>query len=330
MPGERSQVQDSPQGAVVALGTVQPAGASARVVGDRGQAGVGGQVIGGGERGQIPDRGQELGTEPGPHPGQAENHPGGPVAAKPGRDVDVELVDAGIKGKHLLGQALDQAGGDLFARQPSGLGADRGDSGVRDLLGGADAMAGQEPGQLVWRDRSDRGGPLVGGELASLPGEVGGSFQPRADRGQVLAQPVDRPGPVGDQIGSPAGGQAQLHHQLLGRTQPLQVAAHPGLIIDYPGVFGVGLAVVLLADIDADPDAIHSAPLCVAARLTRGRPASSSLTRRWLAHLNQQSETSSRAGRPLLSSRAQQAGKVTQPYRARRGVQQNLAERPRT
>ena len=63
---------------------------------------------------------------------------------------------------------------------------------------------------------------------------------------QLGAQPVDRPGAIGHQISAPGGQDAQLHGDLITGTQRLQVAAHPGLIGDHRGVFGVGLTVAAI------------------------------------------------------------------------------------
>ena len=72
---------------------------------------------------------------------------------------------------------------------------------------------------------------------------VKGAFQGGEVLQQLGAQPVDRSGAIGHQIGTPGGQDAQLDGDVITGTQRLQVAAHAGLIGDDRGVFGVGLAV---------------------------------------------------------------------------------------
>ena len=60
---------------------------------------------------------------------------------------------------------------------------------------------------------------------------------------QLGAQPVDRPGPISDQVATASGEEAQVHRDVVTRSQGLQVASHPGLIGDHCSILGVGLPV---------------------------------------------------------------------------------------
>jgi hypothetical protein len=217
-----------------------------------GQPGVGGQPVGGVDLVQVADRDQQLGAEAEPEPGHATDHPGQPVAAKPAGDLAVEGGDPHPEIGRLLGERGHQFGRHLLASQPQALGAGRGDGGLGQVLGraGTHALGGQQPAQAAHPSASDRRRPLVAGQQhqpAALAGRLGGAFQRGADRGQVLAQPVEGAGAVSDQVGPLGDQQAQLGHQAVTGAQHRQVVAHPGLVGDDVGVAGVSLALSAVA-----------------------------------------------------------------------------------
>ena len=87
---------------------------------------------------------------------------------------------------------------------------------------------------LIAGEQDQRG---LAGAVVEGPLECGEVFK------RLGAQPVDHPGAIGYQIGAPSSQDAQIHGDTIPGTQRLQVAAHPGLIGDDCGVFGVGLSV---------------------------------------------------------------------------------------
>ena len=174
------------------------------------------------------------------------------MAAKSVLDVGIGLLDAVIEGNHLPRQIRDQDRGHFFPWQANCL-----------CLGGRHGSRcngrsvthpgfGQDPGQPRNTALSNRFRALVARQQhhpATVRSQLGDLFQGRTDRDQLLAQSVDRAGAVSDQIGAMSGEHAQFGDQVIVGMQQWQIiAAHPGLISDHPGIFGIGLGLTTAVD----------------------------------------------------------------------------------
>ncbi|PSK54724.1 hypothetical protein B0E53_07076 [Micromonospora sp. MH33] len=206
-------------------------------------------MIGGADQVGVADRGEQFRAEPVSESGHGDDHVGQAVTAKPVLDRGVCLLDPRVEVDHLLREGGYQLGGHVLAGQTYGLRLRRGDGSLGNRGGVTHPGTGQQRGEPVDAGAADRLGTLVAGQQdypTTVVGDVGGAFQRRAHRGQLLAQPVDRPGAVGDQIGAAAGEHAQLGDQIVTGSQHRQIPAHPGLIGDDPGVARVGLALTAI------------------------------------------------------------------------------------
>ncbi|AFP39105.1 hypothetical protein MSMEI_2637 [Mycolicibacterium smegmatis MC2 155] len=141
-------------------------------------------------------------------------------------------------------RSATQPGGHLFAGQTHRLGFHRGHRSPRDRGGVAHTGIGQDFGQPRNTALPNRFGTLVARQQyhpATVLAQLGGSFQGRADRDELLAQPVYCAGAVGHEVGAMAGEHPQLADQVIIGMQNGQVLpAHPRLVGDHPCIFGVG------------------------------------------------------------------------------------------
>lgn len=87
-------------------------------------------------------------------------------------------------------------------------------------------------------------GPVLGQQQQGRFGAavVKGPLQRREVFQQLGLQAVDRPDPVRGFVRPPGGEDPQAGADLIPGPQRLQVPAHPGLVRDHGGVFGVGFA----------------------------------------------------------------------------------------
>ncbi|AFP39293.1 hypothetical protein MSMEI_5896 [Mycolicibacterium smegmatis MC2 155] len=242
--GQRRHVHDSAQSATVALGGVQSSGALSGVSRHWCQAGPGRELVSRSDQCGITDGSEEFGAESKSHAGHTGDHLGEWMAAKSALDVGVGGLDAVIEGNHLPCQISDQPGGHLFAGQTHRLGFHRGHRSPRDRGGVAHTGIGQDFGQPRNTALPNRFGTLVARQQyhpATVLAQLGGSFQGRADRDELLAQPVYCAGAVGHEVGAMAGEHPQLADQVIIGMQNGQVLpAHPRLVGDHPCIFGVG------------------------------------------------------------------------------------------
>ena len=216
----------------------------------------------------ITDSGQELSTEPKTHAGHAGDHFGEWMAAKSALDVGVGVFDAFIEGHHPLRQLCDQSGGDLFAGQSHRLGLGGSDRGRGDRGGVAHPGVGQYPGQPRKTALPNGFRALVARQQhhpTSIGAQLSDPLQGGAHRDELLAQPIDRAGTLSDQIRAMSRQHPQFGDQVIIGMQHRQIrTAHPGLIGDHPGVFGVGLGLPAAVDSRGLP---HRAPSQIAHRL---------------------------------------------------------------
>jgi hypothetical protein len=154
-------------------------------------------MVGAGEAGDAACRGEELGGQSGPHPGQASDEGRVRVLVEQLGDLAIELVDLGLGLKGFGGQVLDDGRGDLFAghRDALGLGGGQGGSDQPvDHVAAVPAAAeqvGGDPGRPGAADlgRESRSGPAA-------PGQPCGSGRPPApSRGapSTTGPATDRP-----------------------------------------------------------------------------------------------------------------------------------------
>lgn len=79
-------------------------------------------------------------------------------------------------------------------------------------------------------------------DQGTFVGEVQDPFDGRADVQELVAEPVDRPGPIGDKVVAVSHQHPQFGDQFVLAAHLPQVTAHPGLIGDDGGVACIGLA----------------------------------------------------------------------------------------
>lgn len=241
----RREVHAPQQAAVVSLGSAQVAADAAGVPGPGGQAGEAGQAIGAAEGVHVTaGRGDELGAEPGAHAGQAADHLGVRMLAKPGLDQGVELGDLLIEGHHPFREAGHHGSRQLLAGQGGLLGLGGLHGRLRESGGAAD-LAVLQPGlDPPGAGTTDRGRGLVAGQEHDRPlvDELQRPLQCRENLQQLGPETVDLPGAVEDHVQAPCRQRAQVDGDLVARPQQPEILAHAGLVGDDEGVLRVSLA----------------------------------------------------------------------------------------
>ena len=241
------QVAGAQQSSVVAAGAFEVAADAPGVSRYRGQSGHAGEAVDAVEGAHVTaGGGEEFGAEVTPKPGMLRmisawrwrrNRSSIIASVSP---ISVSRAITSLASRATIG------GGQLLAGHDGVLGVSGVDGGGCDGVGVA-GLAFPQPGLQPGSTGSAQPvGGLVAGEQDQRGlafAVVKGALQGREVLQQLGAQPVDRSGAIGHQIGAPGGQDAQLHRDVITGTQRLQVAAHAGLIGDDRGVFGVGLAV---------------------------------------------------------------------------------------
>ena len=203
-----------------------------------------GQMVGRAEGGHVAaGGGDEFGAQDRADAGEAGDHRGERMVAKPGLDERVDLGDLLIEAYHLPGEP-----GHHFGSQPlPGNGRVLGLSGFDGGAGQRSGVAGlpvAQPGLDASRARAaDCRRGLVAGQQDQggfARAVVEGAFQCREDLQELRAEPVDLPGPVSDQVAAAGGKDPQVDGDLIARPQQAQVAAHAGLVGDDERVPRVG------------------------------------------------------------------------------------------
>lgn len=166
------------------------------------------------------------------------------MGSERGGDPGVELSDPCPDGQELGGEVDHDAGRDILSGHHGVLSLRRAQSGCCDLLGAADLPLDQPGPQPRLPDPSDRRRGLVAGQQdqrATGVGVVEGPLQGREVAAEDIAEPVDHPDPIADQVGAMSHQQPQLGDQRGSDLHWGQVATVSQRLRDDVGVLGVGL-----------------------------------------------------------------------------------------
>ena len=225
---------------------MEVAGAPTRIARCWCQSGVAGEVIRGGEVVQAAaDAGQELGAQQCPDADHAGDHRSVLVRLEAFSDHGVELGELAIEVKYVGRESGDGLVQRLLARD---LGALRLGS-----VGGLRRRVWRQDGPCARVATTPRSSSLI---VVSAVGvwkwliktsgprlvKSRARFQRWEDAQQVGAQPVDRAGAVGGDVGSVCGQRPESAMDRLAQTQFTKIVAHAGLVGDDRGVLRVGLA----------------------------------------------------------------------------------------
>lgn len=132
----------------------------AGVAGAWGQAGVPGEVVGGGERCHVSaGGGEEFGAGQRPDAGHAGDHLGQFVAGEPVFDECLGVFDLFGECQYVLGEFGRRSCGHVFAGQDSGLGLGCADDTIGQVGGSfAYSVVSELRGQLFWGQSAEGGG----------------------------------------------------------------------------------------------------------------------------------------------------------------------------
>src|SRR5690242_12721008 len=130
---ERGLVEDAFEGLVGSASSLEIADLSG-LFEDRCEAGGGGEVVWGGEAGEVACLGDEFGGEGGPHPGQAADEGRVRVALQRRLEFAVQEGEAFAELAQFERELADEFGCDAFAGDGEALGSAGGERGVGELL----------------------------------------------------------------------------------------------------------------------------------------------------------------------------------------------------
>ena len=245
---EGGLVEDALEALVAAGGPAQ----EARLAGlaqDRGDAGSGGERVGGAEAGEVACLGDQLGGEHGPHAGQAADEGRIRVAVEQRRQLAVELDEPRAGGERLGGKLADQVDRHALGRDGDGLLG----GGGKDAVGQGVEVGQAACGPQVAHEARLAGGAQLGrsDELGqqmqrALAGQVEAALEAGEDADQQVVQARQALGLRLDQVAAAADQQPDLEVELGGGLDRAQVGAGADLVGDGAGVARVGL--VLAAD----------------------------------------------------------------------------------
>lgn len=243
----RGEVAGPQQSAVVAFRSVMVTADATRVPGRWCQARDSGQPV---RTVELVDpaagRSSELGPQEGPEPGHRQQDFGIGMLTE-------TVLDAVLDTGDVIGQPQDLSSESGHDHRTRVLAGHRGvllSRGVDGDLGDSSGRPGsaflQPRAQALCAHAADARWGLVSGEQeqGSLRRRVvERGFQAGEELAEAGPHPVDRPGPVTGQVSAVGGEQTQFGRDVVTEPDGLQVAAHPGLVGDDPGVFGIGLPV---------------------------------------------------------------------------------------
>lgn len=242
----RGEVAGAQQSAVVAFRSMMVAAGAARVPRCRCQAGDSGQPVRAVELSDpVSGRSSELGSQEGPESGHRQQNLGISMLREP-------VLDAVLNAGDIVAQPQDlssEPGHDHRTRVLAGHGGVLLVRGVDGDVSDPGSRFGptffQPRGQALCAHTADLCWGLVPGEQeqGSLRGRVvERGFRAGEELAEAGSHPVDRPGSVASQVGAVGGEKSQFGRDIVAEPDGLQITAHPGLVGDDSGVFGIGLA----------------------------------------------------------------------------------------
>lgn len=212
----------------------------------RGEAGVGGQVGGGGEAGAVADGDQQGCGGPGRDPRHRGQDLGKRVCLQQGRDLRFQSSALFVNSGERAGQGRDHDVEGARAGDGDGLLVECVEDLVDQALGHARGLGPDHLKQPASTGFSQRGRGSVAfqqpGDGLVVQARAEDAFQARVELGEQAADPVGGAGGLGRQVLVEADQNGQLGGDLVGQLQRAQGVGHgAGRVGDHGRVLRVGL-----------------------------------------------------------------------------------------
>jgi hypothetical protein len=218
------------------------AGAFARVVGSRHQPGIGGELIGALEGGEVSHTDQKLGAENRTHPGQASDDLGLLSGKKTLSQLLVESLDAFLESEHFPSEFRNDARGDAFGGQGDALGGGSAEGFPGEAVEPLDATVSEIGGNSFAAGTAKLCWSLVVGEESegATPVQIQCSLQSWKQRKKRLSEAGYAAAFVNDEVASASEQKLKLGKIALAGDELTEIGAHTSLVGDDMGISGVG------------------------------------------------------------------------------------------